>query len=156
MTQGDSQATFVVRGASKAFGVSPVLRELSFCANPGEVTLILGANGSGKSTLLRICAGLLRADTGSVTFRSILPVKSQQKSQRIGYIGHHSLVYGAMTVYENIELFSQLVGHQATKDLLQRWDLERFATSLARDLSRGTLLRLGLCRAFMGTPSALL
>jgi ABC-type multidrug transport system ATPase subunit len=148
MKLDESAATFVVRDASKAFGANLVLRELSLCAYPGQVILLLGANGSGKSTLLRICAGLLKPDKGGVKFLSRQP--------SIGYIGHHSLVYGAMTVKENVELFSQLVSANHSKDLLQRWDLERYSSTIARDLSRGTMLRLGLCRAFLGNPSCLL
>ena len=40
---------------------------MSLSVDAGEAVAIIGENGAGKSTLLRICAGLLRADSGEVS-----------------------------------------------------------------------------------------
>ena len=55
------------RGISKRFGRRQVLRDATLTVRSGQIAAIVGANGSGKTTLLRICAGLLRPDTGTVT-----------------------------------------------------------------------------------------
>jgi len=44
----------------------PALDAVSFSLEPGELVIVVGATGSGKSTLLRLCAGLLKPDSGSV------------------------------------------------------------------------------------------
>src|SRR5690606_4859518 len=53
----------------KRFGERPVLTSSSLWLSSGRVVALVGRNGAGKSTLLRICAGLLRADSGQVRLR---------------------------------------------------------------------------------------
>ena len=56
-----------VTGIHKAYGATQVLRDVTFGIERGEKVAIVGPNGIGKSTLLRIIAGMLEADSGSVT-----------------------------------------------------------------------------------------
>lgn len=44
----------------------PVLSDVHFAVEPGELVALLGTNGSGKTTLVRLIAGTLRADGGRV------------------------------------------------------------------------------------------
>ena len=53
---------------SKAFKSKPVLKDVSFKVQAGEVVALVGKNGAGKSTLLKLILGLLTADSGQVTF----------------------------------------------------------------------------------------
>lgn len=55
-----------VLSVSKAFANTPILREVSFHADEGEIVCLLGPSGCGKTTLLRIVAGLETADSGRV------------------------------------------------------------------------------------------
>ncbi len=57
-----------VVSVSKSFASTPVLRDVSFSADEGEIVCLLGPSGCGKTTLLRIVAGLETADSGRVTF----------------------------------------------------------------------------------------
>jgi urea transport system ATP-binding protein len=50
------------------YGGSHILRNLSFTAEAGKVTAILGRNGVGKSTLLKSLMGLLPAKSGRIEF----------------------------------------------------------------------------------------
>ena len=56
----------IVHHLSKAYGLDPILSDLSFGLNSGERAALVGPNGSGKTTLLRIVAGLEQPDRGSV------------------------------------------------------------------------------------------
>jgi ABC-type multidrug transport system ATPase subunit len=54
------------RRVSKAFGRTPVLKEVDLALGSGEVLGLIGANGSGKTTLLRAVLGLVRLDSGRI------------------------------------------------------------------------------------------
>lgn len=120
-------------------------------AKSGEVVLILGANGAGKSTLLKVCSGLWRSDLGKVELNPSLPVN------QIGYASHQALLYGALTVRENMQLMSRLYGSNAdTEEALKIWGLSEHADSILDRLSKGTIARAALCRAFINNPRLLL
>lgn len=58
----------VVEGLSVSYGPVQALQDVSLTVPPGQVTAVIGANGAGKSTLLRTLAGLVRPESGRVTF----------------------------------------------------------------------------------------
>ncbi|MFC5924133.1 dipeptide ABC transporter ATP-binding protein [Micromonospora vulcania] len=55
-------------GLTRSYGDHTVVRDVSFSIARGETLGLVGESGSGKSTVARIVAGLLAADTGTVTF----------------------------------------------------------------------------------------
>ncbi|QDY78705.1 ABC-F family ATP-binding cassette domain-containing protein [Streptomyces qinzhouensis] len=61
------RAQLTVRDVSKAYGLRPVLDQVSFTVRPGERAAVIGENGSGKSTLLRLIAGEEAPDSGEIT-----------------------------------------------------------------------------------------
>jgi ABC-type Mn2+/Zn2+ transport system ATPase subunit len=56
-----------VDALSAGYGGAPVLREVSFDAEPGQSVCVLGPNGGGKTTLFRVLLGELAAASGTVT-----------------------------------------------------------------------------------------
>ena len=63
---------------------------------PGEAVALVGENGAGKTTLLRICAGLIRADAGTVTVDG-----------RIGYCPQQATFLESLRVDEHLILFGR-------------------------------------------------
>jgi branched-chain amino acid transport system ATP-binding protein len=57
-----------VEGMAIHFGGVHALRDVSLCANRGEVTGVIGPNGAGKTTLFNCMSGLLRPDHGRIVF----------------------------------------------------------------------------------------
>lgn len=134
-----------IQGASKRFGSVKVLRALSLTLFSGSTTLLVGLNGSGKSTLLKVCAGLLQPDNGSV-----------ERTPQVGYASHDSLLYGALSVEENLSFFASLYGESKVQDALLAWGLTRLSARKVQELSRGMQSRTALARAFLGKPQLLL
>lgn len=50
------------------YGNIHALRDVSLEVNEGEIVALIGANGAGKSTTLKTVSGLLRSETGSISF----------------------------------------------------------------------------------------
>ena len=62
-------ALLEMRAIRKCFGETEVLRGVDFDVRAGEVHALVGENGAGKSTLMRIAAGIVRAESGDMTFQ---------------------------------------------------------------------------------------
>ena len=55
-----------MRGISKAYDSTPVLRDVHFTAEAGEIHALAGENGAGKSTLIKVLAGAVHRDAGTI------------------------------------------------------------------------------------------
>jgi len=98
------QSGISVRGVSKSFGATRVLKDVSLEVGPREFLTLLGPSGCGKSTLLRIIAGLDHADDGSIalgnqTVDGLLP-----RERDVAMVFQSYALYPYMTVAENIGL----------------------------------------------------
>ena len=76
-----------IRGISKAYSSGvPVLKGVDLDIHAGELFFLLGPSGCGKSTLLRILAGLVKPDTGSISFDGVdilsLPPEKRRRTFR--------------------------------------------------------------------------
>ncbi len=67
---------FEVRGLNKSFGGTPLLKNINFSAEEGEIISFVGPSGVGKTTLLKIIAGLETPDSGDVLFRNRNPFET--------------------------------------------------------------------------------
>jgi ABC transport system ATP-binding/permease protein len=82
------------QGLTKAFGATPLFREISFTVSDGDRIGLIGPNGAGKSTLLKVLAGDEDADAGDVAVR---------KRARVGYVQQESNFAPGVTVREVLE-----------------------------------------------------
>jgi len=60
------KSAVAVKNLSHSFGNQPVLRDLSFRVQQGDVFIIIGPNGSGKTTLIKLIVGVLKIQRGRV------------------------------------------------------------------------------------------
>ena len=77
-----------VSGLGFSYGKTPVLHDVSFQLDAGQLVALLGANGAGKTTLLRCILGLNADYRGSITVEGseIRALTPRQISHRIAYI----------------------------------------------------------------------
>jgi heme ABC exporter ATP-binding subunit CcmA len=143
----------------KFFGDFHALRDVTLRLEAGACLALLGRNGAGKTTLLRILAGLATPSLGEVEILG-RPARHPAARARIGIIGHGIAVYDELSAQENLRLFARLYGvadaGRAAREWLERTNLDRVATSLVREFSRGMRQRLAIARAFLHGPALLL
>jgi len=140
-----------------AFGRTLALHDVDATIQAG-VTGVFGPNGAGKSTLLRVAAGLLRPSSGRVLVdgREFSPPDESQRAL-VGYAGHDSGLYPALTVEENVALFARL--HGAPRANIER-SIGAVGLSDRKDarvssLSAGLKKRASLARALVHDPQIL-
>ena len=141
----------VVSGVVKSYGRRRVLDDVSLSVEAGEVLALTGENGAGKSTLMRICAGLLRADAGTV-----------HVGGRIGYCPQSPSLFELLTADEHLIMFGRGVG-LSREDALSRGHalLAEFDFPVGRrvvtaHMSGGTRQKLNLALALLSDPAVLL
>jgi ABC-2 type transport system ATP-binding protein len=141
----------VVSKVGKAYGRTPVIHDVDLTVDAGEIVALTGENGAGKSTLLRICAGVLRPDTGEVRVRD-----------RIGYCPQDPALFELLTADEHLVLFGRGFG-LSRRDALDRGQalLNEFDFPIDRrvvtaDMSGGTRQKLNLALAMLNDPGLLL
>jgi ABC-type multidrug transport system ATPase subunit len=153
-------AAIDLRDVGKSFGATPALRGVSLRLSAGEVTLLAGPNGAGKTTLLALLGTQLSPSRGALAFLDAAGQKLPRREVRaeLGWVGHESQCYAALSGRENIELSAALHGAPpgALAAVAERVGLERFADRPVGTLSRGQLQRVALARALVGRPSLLL
>jgi heme ABC exporter ATP-binding subunit CcmA len=145
----------------KAFGTSLVLDGVSLDIPGGTAVTLLGANGAGKTTLLRILATLMRPSRGTATVAGFDCVRQAQRvRERVGVVGHGTLVYDDLTALENLHFWNRLAGQRtpaaALREALAAVDLERYADERVRSFSAGMKRRLSLARIVLARPQVLL
>jgi osmoprotectant transport system ATP-binding protein len=77
-----------LKGVTKRYGGAIVLKPTDLSAESGKITVLLGPSGCGKSTLLRLMVGLVRPDSGSVSFGGVAVTEENllEVRRRIGYV----------------------------------------------------------------------
>jgi urea transport system ATP-binding protein len=96
-----------VENLNQYYGGSHILRDISFTAEIGKVTTLLGRNGVGKTTLLKCLMGLVPAKSGSIRFdnHDITKAPSHERVKAgIGYVPQGREIFPRLTVHENLQM----------------------------------------------------
>ncbi|HET7443228.1 MAG TPA: ATP-binding cassette domain-containing protein [Solirubrobacterales bacterium] len=95
-----------VRGMSTGYAGQPVVHDLNFDVNPGEVLCLLGPNGAGKTTTMLALAGELPLLGGEVEFAGVKANAPLFKRARNGmsYVTEERSVFKGMTLRDNLKI----------------------------------------------------
>jgi ABC-2 type transport system ATP-binding protein len=143
----------------KRFDSLTALDRCTFEVRPGRLTGFLGPNGAGKTTAMRAVFGLLRLDSGVVTWRGSPIVEADRA--RFGYMPEERGLYPRMRVREQLVYLGQLSGRSGMEvgrvtDLwLERLGVEERATARVDELSHGNQQRVQLIAALVNQPDLL-
>lgn len=145
----------------------PVLKDLSFSLNKGEVVVIVGPSGCGKSTFLRCLNMLEPIDSGKIIFKD-QPISRSEKNaheirQKIGMVFQSYELFPHKTIMGNIMMAPLKVQKRNKKEveqaallLLERVGLLDKKDAYPRQLSGGQKQRVAIVRALIMNPEILL
>jgi ABC-type multidrug transport system ATPase subunit len=150
-----------IKGLRKAYGRTPVLRDLELEVPWGEVLIVVGPNGSGKTTLIKVLATLTRPDGGAVRIAGADTTRMGQMVRRItGVVAHDPLLYDDLTGYENLKFTGRMFGLDRIDDRIasvaEQMGVTARLQQKAGTLSHGLRKRLGIARALLHDPRVLL
>ena len=134
-------------------GETPAISDMSFQVMEGEFLAIVGPSGCGKSTLLSIISGLLKAESGKLSFGS---------PTTIGYMLQHDHLFEWRTIYQNVILGLELNKNMTKENtdyvlqLLKDYGLYAFKDKKPSQLSGGMRQRAALIRTMAIKPDLLL
>ena len=154
-----------VSDLSVYYGVIQALKGISFHVDKGEVVALIGANGAGKTTTLHTLSGLLKAQSGNISY----------KGQSLSRIPNHKIVslgmaqvpegrrvFAEMTVLQNLKMGAYTRSDKAEMEetlqkIYKRFPrLEERKNQLAGTLSGGEQQMLAMGRALMSHPDIIL
>ncbi|MBG9984580.1 ABC transporter ATP-binding protein [Aerococcaceae bacterium DSM 111022] len=97
--------TLRVNNVDSGYRRIPVIKEIDFSINYGEIVGLIGLNGAGKSTLLKTILGLLTPQAGNITIenQSILDNHTEY-AKKIAYIPETPILYDELTLQEHLEM----------------------------------------------------
>jgi len=133
---------------------APLIDGLSMTLSPRGISAVMGPNGAGKSVLLRVIAGLLRANSGTVTLPA--PMRG-----RVGFVFQRPIllrrsVRGNLSHALRVARCDRALRSERLVELLAMAGLTDHADRPARKLSGGQAQRLAIVRALAASPSLLL
>lgn len=137
--------------------------EVSFVAEDGCITGLLGANGAGKTTTLRMVAGLIPCDRGRVLVDGIdVATQPQAALARVGCLSDARGLYPRLTARENVVYYGQLQGlsaaaaNQRVDELGELLDMRALLERRTAGFSQGERMKTALARALVHNPPNLL
>ena len=148
-----------------SYGGIRALRGIDLEVPDGKIVTLIGANGAGKSTLLRTISGLVKADSGSITYNGKellgMPI-NKVLEEGIAHSPEGRRVFPDMTVLENLKIGAYLRKDKAEIEKDIQWvyslfpRLEERSWQLAGTLSGGEQQMLAVGRALMSRPKVLM
>ena len=152
--------TLTVKHLSGGYFQHPVLKDLNFEIENGELVDLIGLNGAGKSTTIKEIIGLLKPTSGSIEIDGLSLNKSaSQYRQKIGFIPESPVLYEELTLREHIEVTAMAydipmdVAMQRADKLLKTFRLEKRLDWFPANFSKGMKQKVMIVCAFLIEPS---
>ncbi len=153
----------VAEGLAKVFDDGdvevPVIADLSFTLNEGEIVSIVGPSGCGKTTLLNVICGLIPPSAGSVSWYG---ERLEGMPRSVGYMLQKDLLLPWRTALSNVTLGMEIRGRVGMEErdkaraLLDQLGLHGFADRYTTTFSGGMRQRVALARTLVNDPKVLL
>ena len=152
--------TLTVKHLSGGYFQHPVLKDLNFEIENGELFALIGLNGAGKSTTIKEIIGLLKPTSGTIEIDGLSLNKSaSQYRQKIGFIPESPVLYEELTLREHIEVTAMAydipmdVAMQRADKLLKTFRLEKRLDWFPANFSKGMKQKVMIVCAFLIEPS---
>jgi ABC-2 type transport system ATP-binding protein len=147
----------VVSGLKKRHGELVAVDDLSFAAEPGQVTGFLGPNGAGKTTTLRMLLGLVTPTSGRATIGGKVYAELADPLLTVGAVLEATGAHAGRSGRDHLRILVAAAGlpDSRVEEVLAMTGLASAARRRVHSYSVGMRQRLALAAAMIGDPRVL-
>lgn len=145
----------IVKNVNKSFGDKHVVDNISFSLEEPGVFGLLGTNGAGKTTTIRMILGIIKKDSGEITWNGKAVTRG---NVNFGYLPEERGLYPKSTIYDQLVYFANLKGlnkraaDKAVKMWLDKLNLMEYINSPAEKLSKGNQQKVQFITSILHDP----
>ena len=145
----------ILKNVSKTFTGKKVVDNISFSLEEPGVFGLLGTNGAGKTTTIRMLLGIIKKDSGEITWNG---KKVDRKSVNFGYLPEERGVYPKVKIYDQLMYFAELKGMKRSEadktinEWAKRLKVEEYMQQPAEKLSKGNQQKIQFMTAVIHNP----
>lgn len=154
-----------LKNLSFSYKKSPLLQDISFTLNDGEIGVLLGKNGVGKSTLFKNIMGILKNRCGEISIdgKNLADLSRKERARLISYVPQ-DIRFGDLSVFDTVlsgraASFGFSAGKsdlETTEKVLFELGLESLAFRNANSLSGGERQKVAIARALVSDPKLII
>ena len=147
--------SLTLKNVSKAFVGKQAVQNISFTLTKPGVYGLLGTNGAGKTTTIRMLLGIIKKDSGEITWKG-KPV--DRKNVNFGYLPEERGVYPKTKIIEQLVYFARLKGmkKKEAEEEIKKWakelKVEEYLDMPAEKLSKGNQQKIQFMTAIIHNP----
>lgn len=144
-----------IENVSKRYGEKVAVDNISLEMNEPGVFGLLGTNGAGKTTTIRMLLGILKKDSGEITWNG---KEVKRKNVNFGYLPEERGIYPKVKIFDQLVYFAELKGmkKQQAKEEINYWmgrlKVEEYKEMLAEKLSKGNQQKIQFITAILNNP----
>lgn len=144
-----------LENVSKKFVGKQAVDNISFEVNKPGVFGLLGTNGAGKTTTIRMLLGIIKKDSGEITWNGKMV---ERKSVNFGYLPEERGVYPKTKIYDQLMYFAKLKGmsQKDADEAIKKWakvlKVEEYIPMTAEKLSKGNQQKIQFMTAIIHNP----
>ena len=147
--------SLVLKNVSKSFAGKKAVDNISFSLTKPGVYGLLGTNGAGKTTTIRMLLGIIKKDSGEITWKG-KPVDRYYVN--FGYLPEERGVYPKTKIFDQLMYFAELKGMQKDEAIssINKWakvlKVEEYLQMPAEKLSKGNQQKIQFMTAIIHDP----
>ncbi len=144
-----------LQNVSKTFIGKKAVQDISFEVDKPGVFGLLGTNGAGKTTTIRMLLGIIKKDTGEITWNG---KEVSRENVNFGYLPEERGVYPKTKIHDQLMYFAELKGmkKQDAEDAIKKWakvlKVEEYIPMPAEKLSKGNQQKIQFMTSVLHNP----
>ena len=147
--------SLILKNVSKTFVGKQAVDNISFSLEKPGVFGLLGTNGAGKTTTIRMLLGIIKKDSGEITWKG---KEVDRKHVRFGYLPEERGVYPKTKIFDQLMYFAELKGMNKVDAIksINKWakelKVEEYMQMSAEKLSKGNQQKIQFMTAIIHNP----